>query len=290
MDKENFKLVSQSEDDWNKLVLDEFYRLDIKANNSNFSGEIDIVKYEDDFRFANVNASCQEVISEVRDEYFYLITTQDPLCWRNGHSHGYLKSGGIVVFDCTQDMAYKFPGGRRSKSFLIPYQYFRNGMAIDAIRNGNKLTYQDIIYQLLGDIKVDKPDLINRLHSIANLLTITNPLSINESKIQQEYEAIERFIVDNAGNPNISLDYVANRLLVSRSKVQAILTEMGTNYTSLVKQIRVQNLAKSIEFDMTKNLYQLCFEHGYRSISSASSHFKSIKGVSLKQYRDSFRQ
>lgn len=289
MKENSFNLTSKSSSEWNKFILDEFYHLSIKSNSTVFSGQINITKFEDDFRFARVASSGQEIESETYDEFFYLISTANPVRWSNGISGNYLSNGGIVVFDCTKEMKYKFPNKRVSNSFLIPYHYFKSGSDIDSIRQGSKLMYQNMIHQLLGDIRGNDHCLLSRMHVIADLLTITDPRKIVESKIKHEYDAITEFIYLHARNPNLSLDYIAKHLLLSRSKIQAILSEYGTNYTTVVKEVRVDALAKSIKHNMTTNLYQLCFEHGYKSIPSASAQFKSIKGMSLKQYRDNLR-
>ncbi|MGR5187743.1 helix-turn-helix domain-containing protein [Photobacterium damselae] len=289
MSKDNLRLVSKSSREWVKFISDGFYPLDIISTAADFSGEVDIVKYDDDFRFASVKSSSQEVKSEVCDEFFYLISTINPIRWFNGIGNGCLNNGGIVIFDCTKEMKYKFPESRVSNSFLIPYHYFKNGSDIDLIKHGGGLLYQDMIYQLLEGIHVDNHSLLNRMHTIANLLTINDPIRISDDSIQLEFDIIKEFIHINAKNPNLSLDYMASQLLISRSKIQAILGKNGTNYTTLIKQARVNKLANSIKHNMTTSLYQLCFEHGYKSISSASAQFKSVKGMSLKQYRDIIR-
>lgn len=289
MTKDNLKLISKSSSEWNQFILDEFYPLGIKSTSTTFSGEIDLIKYDDDFCFAGVTSSSHEVKSEVYDEFFYLISTINPIRWSNGSNSGYLHNGGIVVFDCTEEITYQFPVGQTSKSFLIPYHYFKDDNAIDSIKQGSGLLYKNMIHQLLEDIHANSHSLLNRMHTIANLLTINDPVKIVDDNIQHEFDAIKDFIRVNAKNPSLSLDYIASKLLVSRSKIQAILGEHGTNYTTLTKKTRVNQLAKSIKHNMTTSLYQLCFEHGYKSISSASAQFKSVKGMSLKQYRDSIR-
>lgn len=289
MTEKNLKLVSKSSNEWTKFILDEFYHLDIKSKSSTFSGEIDIIQYDDDFRFASVISSGQEIKSETHEEFFYLISTVNSIRWSNGLSHGCLNNGGIAIFDCTKEMKYTFPDNRISNSFLIPYHYFKNGSDIDSIKHGRRLLYQDMIYQLMEDIYLSKYSLLNKMHTIANLLTITDQDKIEDDSVRHEYAVITEFIRMNARNPNLSLDYMARQLLISRSKIQSILSEYDTNYTTLIKNIRVNKLARSIEHNMTTNLYQLCFEHGYKSISSASAQFKAVKGMSLKQYRDSLR-
>ncbi|ARR51828.1 AraC family transcriptional regulator (plasmid) [Photobacterium damselae subsp. damselae] len=289
MNKENCRLVSKSSEDWRRFVLKEFYPLDVKPKAELFSGEVNIVKYEDGFRFASATSSGQEIKSEICDEFFYVVSTTQSMRWNNGLSHGYLNAGGVVVFDCMKEMRYAFPKNRISNSFLIPYHYFKNSRDIDVIKKGQPPLYQGMICQLLGDINIDHCCLINRMHTISNLLTISDSESIKEDVMQHEFEYIKNFIYMHIKNPNLSLDYIARHLFMSRSKIQTILGKNGTNYTTLTKTIRVNKLAKSIRDNMTTSLYQLCFEHGYKSISAASAQFKAVKGASLKLYRDSLR-
>lgn len=289
MNKENRKLITNSSCEWNKFILEDFYQFDVKSTSNIFSGEIYTVKYEDDFRFASIISSSQEVQSKIYGDYFYLLSTSNAINWSNGEANGYLNNGGIVIFDCTKEIKFEFLDYRVSNSFLIPFHFFNSSDDIDIIRHGKGILYQEMIYQLLEDTNVSSYNLINRMHTIANLLTINEPLKIVDDNILYKFTAIKEFIYTNAEDPNLSLDYIASNLLMSRSKIQSILREYGTNYTTLVKKIRVNKLAKSIKCNITKNLYQLCFEHGYKSISSASAQFKSEKGMSLKEYRDKMR-
>ncbi len=138
MKREITNLTSQSGTEWAQFTKEKFYSLNVTSLEPKFSGCIDIVRFENDFRFAKIKSSAQEVKTSYDKEkdFFYVILSSGAMTWDNDTKHGALRNGGIVVFDCNRPVKYKFMGERNTTSFLLPYSYFKEGSAIDSIRKG----------------------------------------------------------------------------------------------------------------------------------------------------------
>ncbi|EOA8958782.1 hypothetical protein ACIMS1_004459 [Vibrio harveyi] len=285
MEKNIFKLTSNSEKDWNKFVVKEFYELNIKANSDEFSGVLDVVRYNG-LRFADVISSGQKVIFSKRGEFIYLISTSTPLAWENGEGHGVVKDG-VVVFDCNAPVKYQFLKSRKTKSVLIPYSSFSSASVIDSIKKGGLGIYKDVISEIMKDISIGSEDFSHRLNAVSNLVSILDDTKNNEEKVlDNEFKKLKLFIYQNAHKEYMSLDYVARNVFFSRRKIQSILSCKNTTYTELLKEIRVQRVVNSMIKNRNKTIQEHCFEQGYRSMSTAAYQFKSVKNVGLKEYKD----
>jgi len=60
-------------------------------------------------------------------------------------------------------------------------------------------------------------------------------------------------------------------------------------FSDFVKEIRIGNACKMLQ-DENKSISQTCYESGYNTVSNFNNQFKSLKGVSPKQYQKLYRR
>ena len=89
---------------------------------------------------------------------------------------------------------------------------------------------------------------------------------------------------------NINLSTVASLSnMTDAAFCRYFKSRTNKTFSDFVKEIRIGNACKMLH-DENKSISQTCYESGYNTVSNFNNQFKSLKGVSPKQYQKLYRR
>jgi AraC-like DNA-binding protein len=89
---------------------------------------------------------------------------------------------------------------------------------------------------------------------------------------------------------NINLSTVASLSnMTDAAFCRYFKSRTNKTFSDFVKEIRIGNACKILQ-DENKSISQTCYESGYNTVSNFNNQFKSLKGVSPKQYQKLHRR
>jgi AraC-like DNA-binding protein len=89
---------------------------------------------------------------------------------------------------------------------------------------------------------------------------------------------------------NINLSTVANLSnMTDAAFCRYFKSRTNKTFSDFVKEIRIGNACKMLQ-DENKSISQTCYESGYNTVSNFNNQFKSLKGISPKQYQKLYRR
>ena len=89
---------------------------------------------------------------------------------------------------------------------------------------------------------------------------------------------------------NINLSTVASLSnMTDAAFCRYFKSRTNKTFSDFVKEIRIGNACKMLQ-DENKSISQTCYESGYNTVSNFNNQFKSLKGVSPKQYQKLHRR
>lgn len=168
---------------------------------------------------------------------------------------------------------------------LIRDSFF--GRKIDSIIN-LPLIHNSIIRSLLTDL-LDlnvKVEVTETLHAIANMVFIITAKKQTGKIKDNPLSLITNTIVENYKEKNFNLDKLSSIVLMSRRKVQYILSESGETFTSLVNKSRVEEMKRIINENPRVRLSELTESVGIKNCYAASKLFHKHENVSIKEYKE----
>ncbi len=89
---------------------------------------------------------------------------------------------------------------------------------------------------------------------------------------------------------NINLSTVASLSnMTDAAFCRYFKSRTNKTFSDFVKEIRIGNACKMLQ-DENKSITQTCYESGYNTVSNFNNQFKSLKGISPKQYQKLYRR
>ena len=89
---------------------------------------------------------------------------------------------------------------------------------------------------------------------------------------------------------NINLSTVASLSnMTDAAFCRYFKSRTNKTFSDFVKEIRIGNACKMLQ-DENKSISQTCYESGYNTVSNFNNQFKSLKGISPKQYQKLYRR
>jgi AraC-like DNA-binding protein len=89
---------------------------------------------------------------------------------------------------------------------------------------------------------------------------------------------------------NINLSTVASLSnMTDAAFCRYFKSRTNKTFSDFVKEIRIGNACKMLQ-DENKSISQTCYESGYNTVSNFNNQFKSLKGISPKQYQKLHRR
>ncbi|KJG55379.1 hypothetical protein UA38_20060 [Photobacterium kishitanii] len=288
-DYKNRHLKTQSFRQWLRFFKNEMFRCKIIPINVIFYGEINVVNYKNGFKFALIKAASQQIFCNDLYNMVCVIFSKGSFSWGQGDISGELPLGGFVVLDGNETIRYKNSSDNEIIICLIPYFYFKS-CNIKCICITTDSVYSDCVYTLIESMLVSKKNRLFKMQAVANLLVLIFSEDKEITSENKECQKVIDFIKDNALNSWLDMDYISTSLGVSKSKIHKLLKSNGISYSYLVKGLRVVELEKKISHERNKTLTQLCYECGFNSISNANIQFKSIKKISISEYKNTLNK
>lgn len=111
--------------------------------------------------------------------------------------------------------------------------------------------------------------------------TSMNPLNT----ISERYSVIVSFIRNNIKNPELSLSYLAEYMGITERMIQYILAEKNVTFCHILSTERCRHLASRVKNNLYCNVNISIYESGFKSITTANRQFRSIYGMTPRQYQ-----
>lgn len=164
----------------------------------------------------------------------------------------------------------------------------------------------DLTDQLKEELVEDLKNLpvVNGFQGIIKLLSILDKLSkstdyqyiasttySNTHKISEteRMRLVHEYVLKHF-KENINLSTVANLSnMTDAAFCRYFKSRTNKTFSDFVKEIRIGNACKMLQ-DENKSISQTCYESGYNTVSNFNNQFKSLKGVSPKQYQKLYRR
>jgi AraC-like DNA-binding protein len=156
--------------------------------------------------------------------------------------------------------------------------------------------------ELVNDLK--KLPAVNGFQGIIKLLGILDKLSkstdyqyiasttySNTHKISEteRMRLVHEYVLKHF-KENINLSTVATLSnMTDAAFCRYFKSRTNKTFSDFVKEIRIGNACKMLQ-DENKSISQTCYESGYNTVSNFNNQFKSLKGISPKQYQKLYRR
>jgi AraC-like DNA-binding protein len=156
--------------------------------------------------------------------------------------------------------------------------------------------------ELVNDLK--NLPVVNGFQGIIKILSILDKLSkstdyqyiastsySNTHKISEteRMRLVHEYVLKHF-KENINLSTVASLSnMTDAAFCRYFKSRTNKTFSDFVKEIRIGNACKMLQ-DENKSISQTCYESGYNTVSNFNNQFKSLKGVSPKQYQKLYRR
>lgn len=214
-----------------------------------------------------------------------------PHLWRSDREYfekdSQLMTEGIVVY---------FKGDFLGSEFFEKSEMYDIKTLLKKSERGLDLTGQ-LKEELVNDLKNLPVD--SGFQGIIKILSILDKLSkstdyqyiasttySNTHKISEteRMRRVHEYVLKHF-KENINLSTVASLSnMTDAAFCRYFKSRTNKTFSDFVKEIRIGNACKLLQ-DENKSISQTCYESGYNTVSNFNNQFKSLKGVSPKQYQ-----
>ena len=219
-----------------------------------------------------------------------------PHLWRSDREYfekdSQLMTEGIVVY---------FKEDFLGSEFFEKSEMYNVKTLLKKSERGLDLTGQ-LKEELVNDLK--NLPVVNGFQGIIKLLSILDKLSkstdyqyiasttySNTHKISEteRMRLVHEYVLKHF-KENINLSTVASLSnMTDAAFCRYFKSRTNKTFSDFVKEIRIGNACKMLQ-DENKSISQTCYESGYNTVSNFNNQFKSLKGVSPKQYQKLYRR
>ena len=219
-----------------------------------------------------------------------------PHLWRNDREYfekdSQLMTEGIVVY---------FKEDFLGSEFFEKSEMYDIKTLLKKSERGLDLTDQ-LKEELVEDLK--NLPVVNGFQGIIKILSILDKLSkstdyqyiasttySNTHKISEteRMRLVHEYVLKHF-KENINLSTVASLSnMTDAAFCRYFKSRTNKTFSDFVKEIRIGNACKMLQ-DENKSISQTCYESGYNTVSNFNNQFKSLKGISPKQYQKLHRR
>ena len=219
-----------------------------------------------------------------------------PHLWRSDREYfekdSQLMTEGIVVY---------FKEDFLGSEFFEKSEMYNVKTLLKKSERGLDLTGQ-LKEELVNDLK--NLPVVNGFQGIIKLLSILDKLSkstdyqyiasttySNTHKISEteRMRLVHEYVLKHF-KENINLSTVASLSnMTDAAFCRYFKSRTNKTFSDFVKEIRIGNACKMLQ-DENKSISQTCYESGYNTVSNFNNQFKSLKGISPKQYQKLYRR
>ncbi|PSV09565.1 hypothetical protein C0W59_22080, partial [Photobacterium kishitanii] len=254
-------------------------------------GEVCIINCDKGFIFTSIKSTQQQMSYDGLFNVVCVIYSKSTFYWEQGSESGVLPFGGFILLNGKGPIKHENYSDDEIIVCFIPIIYLEK-----YVINNSKVVIGsnccDYIIQLIDSMFFSDKNLTFKVQIVVNLLVlaIIENVDIKNGNIEnREYKKLVEFIKSNALNNKINVDFVSRSIGMSKSKIHKLLKRNKTSYGQVVKDIRIAELAKKIECEYDKTVTQLSYECGFNSINHANVVFKTVKNMSISEYKKKLR-
>ncbi|ODS05577.1 helix-turn-helix domain-containing protein [Vibrio scophthalmi] len=206
----------------------------------------------------------------------------------NGDRKNRLEDGGVVVVDCCCSFSYKLVEVGEICFVFVPHDFYDESVVFDILQS-NELRFSTIVSFLFRSLtNANGAQVTPLVLSIAQLVGVSSNCSgeeVNNNQRASLFHKITSVIYANAKNANFYLEQAAELSFCSKRKLHSCLVEMGTSFSKMINENRVNYLSQLLATDSDSRIESLCYKSGFNSSAYAIKVFKESKGETPQQYR-----
>lgn len=235
------------------------------------------------------------------DHYMVQLYEEGQMIWETGTGPVEMPRNGLVVFDLAQEVSLK-TNDFTNISLIIPRDMLEGAMKSPNDQHLRVLTGEEPMVKLLRDHMRSLKTLAGRMTArqaveIAPATVGLTAACLNAAVDQEvpdqregvamaQLAVIRRFIEENLSEPDLSADWIARRVGVSRSKLYSMFDAFG-GVTAYVRDRRLRRalLALTDKASMHRPIYDIALASGYTSDAAFSRAFRARYGLSPRDVR-----
>jgi AraC-like DNA-binding protein len=219
-----------------------------------------------------------------------------PHLWRSDRNYfekeSQLQTEGIVVYfkeDFLGNDFFEKPEMFDIKSFL---KNSERGLDITGTLGAEMLRDLNELLGLTGFEGISK--LLNILHKLSvtndyHYISSSNYTNTHKISETERMRIVHEYVLKHF-KENINLSTVASLSNMTEAAFcRYFKSRTNKTFSDFVKEIRIGNACKMLQ-DENKSISQTCYESGYNTVSNFNNQFKSLKGISPKQYQKLYRR
>ncbi|WP_430476553.1 helix-turn-helix domain-containing protein [Edwardsiella tarda] len=263
-------------------------KLEINSEVDDFYADSRITSLGDGAKFITMEANGYDITHSVLNNnksLLYLIYSDHNIAWSNlGHGCSLPYKDSFII-DSSSSFYIKSHQWQKTKSFGIPIHMIN--------KYSNKLT-DKIIGRRVSTLKFGAEinkiisssnhyhDLRERLNILSNLISLQSYDDFEQS--DYKYDFILKKIKLNIHDETLSLKKLAGLCNMSPRGIQQIIFRRGKRFTTLLAELRLENLCENIDKMKGSKMADIVYSSGYSSLSTASRHFKAKYNDTLSHY------
>jgi AraC-like DNA-binding protein len=219
-----------------------------------------------------------------------------PHLWRSDRNYfekeSQLQTEGIVVYfkeDFLGNDFFEKPEMFDIKSFL---KNSERGLDLTGTMGEEMVRDLNELLGLTGFEGISK--LLNILHKLSvtndyQYISSTNYTNTHKISETERMRIVHEYVLKHF-KENINLSTVASLSNMTEAAFcRYFKSRTNKTFSDFVKEIRIGNACKMLQ-DENKSISQTCYESGYNTVSNFNNQFKSLKGISPKQYQKLYRR
>jgi AraC-like DNA-binding protein len=219
-----------------------------------------------------------------------------PHLWRSDRNYfekeSKLQTEGIVVYfkeDFLGNDFFEKPEMFDIKSFL---KNSERGLDLTGTLGAEMVSDLNELLGLTGFEGISK--LLNILHKLSvtndyQYISSTNYTNTHKISETERMRIVHEYVLKHF-KENINLSTVASLSNMTEAAFcRYFKSRTNKTFSDFVKEIRIGNACKMLQ-DENKSISQTCYESGYNTVSNFNNQFKSLKGISPKQYQKLYRR
>ncbi|PSU93298.1 hypothetical protein C0W80_20640 [Photobacterium leiognathi subsp. mandapamensis] len=261
-----------------------------QIGNDHFFGSIQKKTSSLGLEFCLVKSTPQSVRFNIAD-YIYLLFNFSKLNVTYRDKTFSVDGNQVSIFDLSFPLVIEYQSARIVKSILIPkrYLYVDNINIALGVITDNFFEYN--FKEILSKVNVNDYDLDQKLITVSNIIQFYINSKKNDiylsckisNRHKKIYDDAKKIMIDNISS--VSLNFVADKLFVSRSTLQAAFSAHNSSFIKALTDIRIDRLKKELLNNENAKISMLCNDVGYQSISNAAKHFKIVTGLTFAEYK-----
>ena len=178
-------------------------------------------------------------------DHFMFIYCEGQFTWRNGNHSETLLSGGVISLNCNENITCHFTSRKTLCVFFVPFSFDKRLTQANLAWCMKKLgdhPLGGIAYDLISSIYVGDDLFDSKILAFLSLVSLISVSDSDSFYKKNLFACVLELMRKNVNNPDLSLSFLANKLAVSRSKLQKEFYKNDTTYRNELKKIRLNKL------------------------------------------------